>query len=57
MISRRADAVVDEVRLLRLLRSTADDVAVLLAEHGVLDVELARWLRQAVGFRNVLLHD
>jgi len=49
--------VVDEVRLLRVLRSTADDVAVLLAEHGVLDVELARWLRQAVGFRNVLVHD
>jgi len=49
--------VVDEVRLLRLLRSAAEDVAVLLAEHGVFDVELARWFRQAVGFRNVLVHD
>lgn len=105
--------MVDEVRLLRLLRSAADDVAVLrgeagagdarradpmwlrgvkysfvtaieacvdagqhvcaaqgwgppadngqvmtvLAGHGVLDAELARRLRQAVGFRNVLVHD
>jgi len=111
--SPRADAVVDEVRLLRLLRSAADDVAVLrseagadasrtadpmwlrgvkysfvtaieacvdagqhvcaaqgwgppqdngqvmnvLAEHSVLDAELARGMRQAVGFRNVLVHD
>ncbi len=105
--------MVDEIRLLRLLRSAADDVAVLrreagadahrradsmwlrgvkysfvtaieacvdagqhvcaaqgwgppqdngqvmsvLAEHGVLEAELARRLRRAVGFRNVLVHD
>lgn len=29
----------------------------LLARHGVLDPDLARRLRRAVGFRNVLVHD
>jgi uncharacterized protein YutE (UPF0331/DUF86 family) len=105
--------MVDEVRVLRLLRSITDDVAVLrgesaadetrrqdpiwlrgvkytfvtaieacvdvaqhicategwgppadngdsirlLGEHGVCTPELARSMRQAVGFRNVLVHD
>jgi uncharacterized protein YutE (UPF0331/DUF86 family) len=105
--------VVDEVRLLRLLRSVTNDLAVLageasadderrrdplwlrgvkytfvtaieacvdaaqhicasegwgppsdnghaltlLGEHGVLPAELARRVRQAVGFRNVLVHE
>lgn len=105
--------MVDEVRLLRLLRTVTDGIAVLrreavadaarradpmwlrgvkysfvtaiegcvdagqhvcaaegwgppqdngqvmsvLAEHGVLETGLARRMRQAVGFRNVLVHD
>jgi uncharacterized protein YutE (UPF0331/DUF86 family) len=54
--------VVDEDRILRLLRSrrleTANGDAVrLLGEHGVLTPALARSVRQAVGFRNVLVHD
>jgi len=105
--------VVDEVRLLRLLRSVTDDLAVLrseagarparradalwlrgvkytfvtaieacidvaqhvcssegwgppadnghamtlLAEHGMLDLELGLRMRQAAGFRNVLVHE
>lgn len=105
--------MVDEIRLLRLLRSVSDDVGVLrseaaadsarrsdpmwlrgvkyafvtaiegcidagqhacsaqgwgppnnngdvmrvLVDHGVLDVDLGARMRQAVGFRNVLVHD
>ncbi|WP_147919073.1 type VII toxin-antitoxin system HepT family RNase toxin [Ruania zhangjianzhongii] len=33
------------------------DAMRLLGEHGVLEPELAVGLRQAVGFRNVLVHD
>lgn len=33
------------------------DAMTVLADHGVLDDELARKMRQAVGFRNVLVHD
>jgi uncharacterized protein YutE (UPF0331/DUF86 family) len=105
--------VVDEIRVLRLLRSVTDDLAVLRAEsaaddrrradwlwlrgikytlvtaiegcvdiaqhlcasegwgpprdngdavellgrHGLLEIDLARRLRRAVGFRNVLVHE
>jgi uncharacterized protein YutE (UPF0331/DUF86 family) len=60
--------VVDEVRVLRLLRRITDDLAVgppsdngdavnLLGKHGVLSPELASSLRKAVGFRNVLVHE
>jgi uncharacterized protein YutE (UPF0331/DUF86 family) len=42
--------VVDEGRILRLLRSITDDV-------GVCTPALARSIRQAVGFRNVLVHE
>jgi hypothetical protein len=62
--------VVDEVRVLRLLRSISDDLAVLRAEASadpgrradplwlrVLSADLADHLRRAVGFRNVLVHD
>jgi len=30
---------------------------ILLAEHRVLDADLAGRVRQAVGFRNILVHD
>lgn len=33
------------------------DAVRLLGEHGALDQALARSIRQAVGFRNVLVHD
>jgi uncharacterized protein YutE (UPF0331/DUF86 family) len=33
------------------------DALELLGRHGVLDVDLARRLRRAVGFRNVLVHE
>ena len=33
------------------------DAVRLLGEHGVCAPELARSIRQAVGFRNVLVHD
>lgn len=33
------------------------DAVRLLGEHAVLDVDLARSVRRAVGFRNVLVHD
>ena len=33
------------------------DAVRLLGDHGVLDQGLARSIRQAVGFRNVLVHD
>jgi uncharacterized protein YutE (UPF0331/DUF86 family) len=33
------------------------DAVRLLGEHGVLQQGLARSIRQAVGFRNVLVHD
>jgi uncharacterized protein YutE (UPF0331/DUF86 family) len=33
------------------------DAVRLLGEHGVLTPALARSVRQAVGFRNVLVHD
>ncbi len=33
------------------------DVMVVLARHRVLDVELGQRMRQAVGFRNVLVHE
>jgi uncharacterized protein YutE (UPF0331/DUF86 family) len=33
------------------------DAVRLLGEHGVCTPELARSIRQAVGFRNVLVHD
>lgn len=90
--------MVDEARILRLLRSISDDVSVLkresgaddtrradpiwlrgvkyicategwgppadngdavrlLGEHGVCTPALARSIRQAVGFRNVLVHE
>jgi uncharacterized protein YutE (UPF0331/DUF86 family) len=48
--------MVDEERVLRLLRSVSDDVSVLRREAGA-SAGLARAMRQAVGFRNVLVHD
>lgn len=33
------------------------DVMVVLARHGALEVEQGRRMRQAVGFRNVLVHE
>jgi hypothetical protein len=55
--------VVDEDRILRLLRSRRLGTAGgqwrrgQAARHGVLTPALARSVRQAVGFRNVLVHD
>jgi uncharacterized protein YutE (UPF0331/DUF86 family) len=37
--------------------STNADALVVLGRHGVLDADLARRLAQAVGFRNVLVHE
>jgi uncharacterized protein YutE (UPF0331/DUF86 family) len=37
--------------------STNADALVVLGRHGILDVDLARRLAQAVGFRNVLVHE
>lgn len=53
--------MVDEVRLARLLElwGPAEDSAAavrLLAQHGVVDAELAQRLAAATGFRNVLVH-
>jgi hypothetical protein len=49
--------VVDEVRILRLLRSITDDISVLSHESGADESrrEDPMWLRG--GFRNVLVHE
>ena len=51
--------MVDEVQILRLLRSISDDLRCGPAAgvHGVPPFDLADRLRRAVGFRNVLVHD
>ena len=49
--------MVDEARILRLLRSVSDDVSVLQRESGANTPALARPIRRAVGFRNVLVHE
>lgn len=55
--------MVDEVRVLRLLRGVSDDVATLRVEASADELRrvdsmwLARSMRKAVGFRNILVHE